>query len=143
MSIATQMSLTGFFATAPELHLTAAGKECLRARVGVQHFRKEVDGSFTELDKTFHNLVMFEATARNAYHRFCAGDSFVASGYIHEYEVDRGAATDLSEEFVARKIGHDVNLTPYEVQRPRGASMAAPALTALAPVTADAAGLEL
>ena len=88
MSIPTQMSLVGFIASAPELHFTKEGAECCRLRVGVEQWRKEVDGSFTKLDPTFHDMVAFESTARETYARFRKGDSFVASGYVHEYEVD-------------------------------------------------------
>src|SRR6187397_1610278 len=89
MSIPTQMSLVGFVASAPELHFTKQGAECCRLRVGVEQWRAEVDGSFTKLDPTFHDMVAFESTARETYARFRKGDSFVASGYVHEYEVER------------------------------------------------------
>src|SRR5215217_2349926 len=119
MSIPTQMSLAGFIASEPDLHFTTAGAEYLRVRVGVEHWRKEVDGSFTKLDPTFHDMVAFESTARETYARFRKGDSFVASGYVHEYEVDNRSGSVMKEEFVARKIGHNVNKTAYEVQRRR------------------------
>ena len=115
MSIPTQMSLVGFIASAPELHFTKAGDECCRVRVGIEQWRKEVDGSFSKLDPTFHDMVAFESTARETYARFRKGDSFVASGYVHEYEIERTGK--VQEEFVARKIGHNVNRTAYEVQR--------------------------
>jgi single-strand DNA-binding protein len=88
MSIPTQMSLVGSIASAPELHFTKAGAERCRMRVGIGQWRREVDGSFTKLDSTFHDMVAFESTARETYARFRKGDSFVASGYVHEYEVD-------------------------------------------------------
>ena len=50
MSIPTQMSLAGFIATVPDLHFSKAGAPRFHARVGCEHFRKEVDGSFTKLD---------------------------------------------------------------------------------------------
>lgn len=126
MSIPTQMSLVGFIASEPDLHFTSAGAEYLRVRVGVEQWRKEVDGNFTKLDPTFHDMVAFESTARETYARFRKGDSFVASGYVHEYEVDGREGSVVKEEFVARKIGHNVNKTAYEVQR-RRLSPAAPA----------------
>lgn len=115
MSIPTQMSLVGFVASEPDLHFTSAGAEYLRVRVGVEQCRKEVDGSFTKLDPTFHDMVAFESTARETYARFRKGDSFVANGYVHEYEVERTG--EIKQEFVACKIGHNVNKTAYEVQR--------------------------
>ena len=122
MSIPTQMSLVGFIASAPELHFTKAGDEYCRMRVGIEQWRKEVDGSFTKLDPTFHDMVAFESTARETYARFRKGDSFVASGYVHEYEVDGREGSVIKEEFVARKIGHNVNKTDYVVQRGRHAA---------------------
>jgi single-stranded DNA-binding protein len=120
------MSLVGFVASAPELHFTSEGKECCRLRVGVEQWRKEADGEFTKLDPTFHDMVAFESTAREAYARFRKGDSFVASGYVHEHEVEGRDGSVVKEEFVARKIGHNVNRTAYEVQRRRLAPAPAP-----------------
>jgi len=64
MSIPTQMSLVGFVVSAPEFHFTKQGAECCQLRVGVEQWCKEVDGSFTKLDPTFHDMVAFESTAR-------------------------------------------------------------------------------
>jgi single-stranded DNA-binding protein len=91
-------------------------------RVGIEQWRKEVDGTFTKLDPTFHDMVAFESTARETYARFRKGDSFVASGYVHEYEVDGRDGSVIKEEFVARKMGHNVNKTEYVVQRGRHAA---------------------
>jgi len=126
MSIPTQLSLAGFLAADPDLHFTTAGADYVRVRVGVEQWRKEVDGSFTKLDPTFHDMVAFESTARELYARFRKGDSFVASGYVHEYEVERDGGSVIKEEFVARKVGHNVNKTIYEVQRRRLAPTAPP-----------------
>lgn len=117
MSIPTQMSLVGFIVSAPELHFTAAGKEHVRARVGVEQWRHEADDTFIKLDPTYHDMVAFESTARETYARFRPGDNFVASGYVHEYEVDQQGGSVIKEEFVARKIGHNANRTNYTVQR--------------------------
>ncbi|WP_141013691.1 single-stranded DNA-binding protein [Nocardioides sambongensis] len=117
MSIPTQMSLTGFIASPPEIHFSESGTARMHARIGCEHYRKETDGSFTKLDPTFHDLVVFGDTALKAYERFRKGDAFLASGYIHEYEVPAGDTTRIKEQFVAHKIGHDTNRTRYDVQR--------------------------
>ena len=117
MTIPTQMSLHGFIATAPQLNFTGNGAARFYARVGVEHYRKETDGSFTKLDSTFHDMVAYAKTAERAYSRFKVGDNFVASGYISEYEIDRNGQTEAREEFVARRIGHDVARTKYDVDR--------------------------
>ncbi|MCR1785941.1 single-stranded DNA-binding protein [Nocardioides carbamazepini] len=121
MPIRTQMSLVGFIANDPELHFTEAGNEYGRVRVGIEHWRKEADGSFTKLDPTFHDMVTFDSTARETYARFRKGDSFIASGYVHEYE-DKRTGT-VKEEFVARTMGHNVTRTAYEVDRRRKAQV--------------------
>ena len=51
---------------------------------------------------------MFRPTAERAYARFRVGDQFVASGYINEYELEKHGHVEAREEFVARRIGHDV-----------------------------------
>jgi single-strand DNA-binding protein len=129
MSIPTQMSLAGFIASVPDLHFAKSGAPRFHARVGCEHYRKEVDGSFTKLDPTFHDLVVFNETALTAYERFQKGDSFLATGYIHEYEVESNGRSVVRDEFVARRIGHDSQRTRYEVRRRQIAPAGAPAGT--------------
>lgn len=117
MTIPTQLSLHGFIATAPELTKPDTKDARFYARVGVEHWRKEPDGSFTKLDPTFHNLVMYGESAKRAYARFRVGDQFVASGYITEYEKAWNEQTVTREQFVAKHIGHDTTWTRYSVDR--------------------------
>lgn len=117
MAIHTQESFTGFIASDPQLSHTSKGEARFYARVGQEHYRKEPDGSFTELETTFHDLVAYRATAERAYERFAKGDSFVAEGYTHPYEYERDGQTVQGEEFVAKKIGHDLARTNYDVDR--------------------------
>lgn len=117
MTIPTQMSLAGFIASVPQLNFTGNGVARFYARVGVEHARKEPDGTYTPLDPTFHDLVLYRASAERAYAQFRKGDSFVASGYIHEFEVDHNEQTVAREEFVARRVGHDTSRTHYDVRR--------------------------
>ena len=143
MTIPTQMSLPGFIATAPQLNFAGNGVARFYARVGVEHFRKETDGSFTRLDPTFHDMVMFKATAERAYARFRVGDQFVASGYVNEYELDKNGQVEAREEFVARRIGHDTARTRYDVDRSptRQRDPQGRALTAVTADQAPAVGL--
>ena len=119
MTIPTQMSLHGLIATAPQFNFTGNGAARFYARVGVEHFRREVDGAFTRLEPTFHDMVMFRSTAERAYARFRVGDQFVASGYINEYELEKNGHVEARKEFVARRIGHDTVRTRYSVDRPK------------------------
>ncbi|EGD42830.1 single-stranded DNA-binding protein [Nocardioides sp. NPDC057772] len=117
MTIPTQMSLTGFIATTPQLTFTQSGIARFYARVGVDHYRREADGAWTKLDPTFHDLVMFRNKAEKAYERFRPGDHIVASGYVHEFTRERNGLEETHEQFVAKQMGHDAAKTKYEVQR--------------------------
>jgi len=139
MPIPTKMSLTGFIATAPDLRFTEPGKEYCRVRVGVEQWHHEANGEWTRLEPTFHDMVAFEATAREIYARFRPGDNFIAAGYVHEYEVERPTGSVIKEEFVARKIGHNANRTAYDVERPR-LTAAAPESSATPEPPANAVG---
>ena len=123
MAIRTQQSISGFIATDPQLTVTDRGEARFYARFGQENFHSEEDGSFTKLEPSFHNLVMYRATAERAFERFTKGDSFVAEGYAHEYSYERDGQSLSGEEFVAKKIGHDTARTRYEVDRsPRKAA---------------------
>ncbi len=116
MTIPTQMSLHGFIATDPDLHFSENGVARFSARVGVRQFRQDPDGSTTQLEPTFHDLVIFRKTAERAYEAFRKGDTFVATGCINENPYVRQGRRIVREEFVARHIGHDLVLTKYVVE---------------------------
>ena len=117
MSIPTQMSLAGFIVSISELHTTGSGSPQVRARVGVEQWRHEANDTFTQLSPTYHDVVAYDHAASILSTRFRPGDFFIASGYIHEYEIDQPGGSLIKEEFVARRIGHNANHTPYVVQR--------------------------
>lgn len=117
MAIHTQQSLTGFIVTDPELTITSKGEARFYAKIGQEHFQRNDDGSFTQLEVTFHNLVQYRKAAERSYERFQKGDNFVAEGYVHEYDHDVDGQTQHGEEFVAKKIGHDAARQNYTVNR--------------------------
>jgi len=120
MAIHTQESLSGFIASEPHLSFTEKGDARLFVKIGQEHYRREDDGSFTQTETTFHDLVAFRKTAERAHQRFAKGDKFVAEGYTHHYDrTDDNGQTVKVEEFVAKKIGHDLARTRYTVERPR------------------------
>lgn len=120
MTIHTQESVSGFIASDPQLTYTERGDARLYVKIGQEHYRKEPDGSFTQTETTFHDLVSFKKTAERAHARFSKGDKFVAEGYIHKYDrIDADGQPMKAEEFVAKKIGHDLARTNYEVDRAR------------------------
>jgi len=124
MTLHTQQSLSGFIASEPQHSVTENGDSRFYVRVGQQHFRREDDGGFTELDPSFHDMVAYRATADRALDRFAKGDSFVAEGYVRTFQVERDGEAVEREEFVAKKIGHDLARTNYEVDRTRRAPAA-------------------
>lgn len=58
--------------------------------------------------------------------RFRKGDNFLAQGYVRDYTrvVDGQERTD--EQFVAKRLSHDPNLTTYTVDRRPRAEREAP-----------------
>ncbi|WP_022890207.1 single-stranded DNA-binding protein [Agromyces italicus] len=129
MTISTQQSFSGFIASEPQKSVSDSGITRFYARVGQPHFRREDDGSFTELDPTFHDLVAFRITAERAFTRFAKGDRFIAEGYVNTFSSEQGGLIIELEEFVAKKIGHDASRTNYNVDRTRrnATAVAAPA----------------
>ena len=135
MSIPTQLSLHGYIATTPGLSKTRDGSPRFHARIGVEQFRKEPDGSFSKLDPVHCELVAYDNAAQHAFERFRVGDSFVAAGYVNEYEVDRDGEKVPRQEFVARRIGHDLARTRYEVLRISAAAAEIPPATGTKSIT--------
>ncbi|TFD57639.1 single-stranded DNA-binding protein [Cryobacterium sp. Hh7] len=117
MALHTQQSLSGFIASDPQQSVTENGDTRFYVRVGQPHFRHEYTGSFTALDPTFHDLVAYRATADRALTRFAKGDKFVAEGYVRTYQVEHNGETIEREQFVAKKIGHDLGRTNYQIDR--------------------------
>lgn len=127
MAIHTKQSLSGFIASDPQLTITELGDARFYVKIGQEHFRRENDGSFTQTETTFHDLVTFRKTAERAQSRFAKGDKFVAEGYTRKYDrADSHGQIVPAEEFVANKIGHDLARTNYTVERRRNAPAEAP-----------------
>lgn len=114
MVIRTKESLSGFVASDPELTFTSKGDARLYLRVGQPQVKFEEDGTFTQLDPTFTDLVMFRKSAERAHDEFRKGDNFIAEGETRTYTGQDGAER---EQFVASRIGHDNNITRYTVDR--------------------------
>ena len=118
MAIQTQQSFSGFIASDPQLSETDSGDARLYMKVGKEHYRQEEDGSFTQLETTFHHLVAFKAAAEQGHLRLAKGDKIIAEGYVREYRYrDASGQAIEGEEFVARRIGHDLARTRYDVDR--------------------------
>ena len=127
MAIKTEPSIKGFIASDPRLTFNDDGQARFYARFGQNHYHREEDGTFTELEPSFHDLVQFGKGAELSAERFQKGDKFVAQGYVQDYQhmVDGQQRTD--EQFVAKRLGHDPNLTTYTVDRRPRSEREAPA----------------
>lgn len=117
MSIHTQESVSGFITSDPQLTFTSNGNPRLYLRFGQEHFRRQEDGTFTQLESSYHHLVMFGRSAERAAERFVKGDNFIAEGYQRPVSYECDGQNVESEEFVAKRIGHDAARTRYEVDR--------------------------
>lgn len=117
MAIQTQQSIAGFIASEPQLSHTERGDARMYVKVGIEHFRKEPDDSYTKLETTFHDLIAFRAAAEQGATRLSKGDAFIADGRVREYSYERDGQRHEGEEFVATRIGHDLARTRYEVDR--------------------------
>lgn len=101
----TGVSMTGFVTKPPTLTTMTSGEARCHIRIGQEHYIRNDDGSFTENEPTYTDLVLFRKAAEKAAATLTKGDRFVADGYIHTYQ--DGTGTTL-EEFVARHIGLDL-----------------------------------
>lgn len=117
MTIRTKQSLSGFVATDPELTFTSNGDARVYMRVGQPQARFEQDGTFTQLDPEFTDLVMFRRSAELAHEQFRKGDNFIAEGETLTYSKTVDGELQQRDQFVASRIGHDNNLTRYTVDR--------------------------
>ena len=59
-----------------------------------------------------------KAAAEQGAERLAKGDKIVAEGYVREYRYQDANGQNIEgEEFIARRIGHDLARTRYEVDR--------------------------
>lgn len=117
MSIHTKQSVSGFIASDPLLTYGKTGVPRFYARFGQKHYRQEENGTYSEVEPTFHNLVIFHKTAEWAMRNLINGDRFIAGGYTREYIHEKDGQQRGGEEFVATTIGHDGPRSRYTVDR--------------------------
>ena len=117
MSIQTQQAVSGFVASVPQLSFTEKGDARLYMKIGLEHYRREDDNSFTKLETTFHDLIAFKAAAEYGHQKLAKGDNFIADGRVRKYSYERDGQRHEGEEFIATRLGHDLARTRYEVDR--------------------------
>lgn len=117
MSIQTQQAVSGFVASEPQLSFTEKGDARLYMKIGLEHYRREADNSFTKLETTFHDLIAFKGAAEFGHQKLAKGDNFIAEGRVRKYSYERDGQRREGEEFIATRLGHDLARTRYEVDR--------------------------
>lgn len=117
MAIRTHQSISGFVASDPQLSQTERGDARLYMKVGIEHYRKESDNTFTQLETTFHDLIAYRGAAEQGAERVAKGDNIIADGRVRDYSYERNGQRYEGEEFIATRIGHDLARTRYEVDR--------------------------
>ena len=117
MAIDSQQAVAGFIATEPRLTYSDDGVPRFYARNGIGHSRQERDGSFTQLEPTFHDMSPFRRAAEEGATLFRKGDKFIATGRGYEYTYEKNGRTVKAEEFIVSRFGHDLARTRYEVDR--------------------------
>lgn len=126
MAIRTQHSLTGFIASDPQLTFTTQGDARLYVRIGQQRQQRNDDGTFEIIDTTYADLIAYRRAAERGYTQFRKGDEFVADGYVRTYDHVVDGHTQQREEFIAKKIGHDLARTTYTIDRTPRQTRSAP-----------------
>lgn len=86
MGIKNGTIMIGHIAGDPRLtHSEKTGTPRFYARVGVDHWRREDDGTFTKTDRTFHDLAVRYKAAEAAMNLFKKGDDFIATGRFEKF----------------------------------------------------------
>lgn len=117
MEIKTFKSISGFIASDPKITFNEQGQACFYARIGINHYRREQDGSWTELEPSFHDLLQFGRGAELSAQRFRKGDNLLAQGYVRNHLQTADGRERTEQQFVAKRLAHDPNITTYHVER--------------------------
>ncbi|SEE47108.1 single-stranded DNA-binding protein [Jiangella alba] len=106
----------------PRLTFPKPDQARLWVRVGINHHQRNEAGGWDDLPKTFHDLVQFGKGAERSFERLRVGDNIIALGTVRTYTTNVDGTEEKAEQFVASRIGHDLNTTDYTVQRRRSAT---------------------
>jgi single-stranded DNA-binding protein len=117
VDIKTSQSINGFIASDPKITFNDDGLARFYARVGINHYQRNDDGTFTEMDPTFHDLIQFGKGAELSADRFRKGDNFLAQGYVRDYTHTVNGEQVTDQQFVTNRLAHDPNTTTYQVDR--------------------------
>lgn len=129
MGIKNGTIMVGHIAGDPKLtYSEKTGTPRFYARVGVDHWRREDDGTFTKTDRTFHDLAVRYKAAEAAMDLFKKGDDIIATGRFEKFTDPTTGAE--REEFRADTLTPNPVSTRLSIDRePRnGPAREAPAV---------------
>ena len=116
MGIKNGTIMVGHIAGDPRLtHSEKTGTPRFYARVGVDHWRREDDGTFTKTDRTFHDLAVRYKAAEAAMDLFKKGDDFIATGRFEKFTDPTTGAE--REEFRADTLTPNPVSTRLSIER--------------------------
>lgn len=116
MGIKNGTIMIGHIAGDPRLtHSEKTGTPRFYARVGVDHWRREDDGTFTKTDRTFHDLAVRYKAAEAAMDLFKKGDDFIATGRFEKFTDPTSGAE--REEFRADTLTPNPVSTRLSIDR--------------------------
>lgn len=116
MGIKNGTIMVGHIAGDPRLtHSEKTGTPRFYARVGVDHWRREDDGTFTKTDRTFHDLAVRYKAAEAAMELFKKGDDFIATGRFEKFTDPTSGAE--REEFRADTLTPNPVSTRLSIDR--------------------------
>mgnify|MGYP005798963273 CR=1 FL=1 len=115
MGIKNGTIMVGHIAGDPKLtYSEKTGTPRFYARVGVDHWQREDDGTFTKTDRTFHDLAVRYKAAEAAMDLFKKGDDFIATGRFEKFTDTAGAER---EEFRADTLAPNPVSTRLSIDR--------------------------
>ena len=117
MAIKTSQAINGCSSADPRLTFSESGQARFYARVGINHYEPQQDGSFRKLDPTYHDLIQFGKSAERSAERYVKGDDIIAQGYTREYTREINGQERTDEQFVAKRIAPDPNITDFTIDR--------------------------
>lgn len=117
MAIKTSQAINGFISADPRLTFSESGQARFYARVGINHYEPQQEGSFRKLDPTYHDLIQFGKSAERSAERYVKGDDIIAQGYTREYTREVNGQERTDEQFVAKRIAPDHNITDFTIDR--------------------------
>lgn len=120
MGIKSGVIMVGHIAGDPRLTTSEkTGTPRFYARVGVDHWQREDDGTFTNTGRTYHDLAIRYKAAEAAMELFKKGDDFIATGRFHKF--NDPATGEEREEFRADTLTPNPATTRLTINRePRG-----------------------